>query len=412
MHYFNFKKGQLYCENVKVGNIAKKAGTPVYIYSKRTIVEHFRKIDEAFACIDHLICYSLKVNANMEIVKMLQKEGCGADIVSGGELYKALKAGISPDKIVYAGVGKTKEELKSAIKNKIFMFNIESLPEAIRISAVASKLKKNVEIAVRINPDVDAHTHKYITTGKKENKFGLALSRARESFNLIAKLKNLKVSGIHFHIGSQITTVEPYVLTLKKVIALRQELFKDGINISRLNMGGGLGIIYKNETPSTPAFFAEKVLPFLKPLGVKVIMEPGRFIVGNAGILVAEVQYVKKGDEKNYVILDAGMNDLIRPPLYGAFHNIVAVKKTSGRLKADVVGPICESTDFFGKGRMLPKVKEGDYLAIMSAGAYGFALASNYNARRKPAEVMVEGAKFKIVRRRETFADLLRGENI
>ena len=410
MHYFGFKKGELFCENVKVSSIAKKAGTPVYIYSKKTVVEHFRKINEAFAGIDHLICYALKANANMGIIKTLQKEGCGADIVSGGELYKALKAGISPEKIVYAGVGKTKEEIETAIKNRIFMFNIESLPEAERINAVAAKLKKTVEVAIRINPDVDADTHHYITTGKKENKFGLNISKAIEIYKAVAGFKNLRVTGIHTHIGSQITTVEPYVLTLKKVIALRQELFKYGIVINRLNIGGGLGIIYKNETPSTPAGFAEKVLPLLRPLGVKVIMEPGRFIVGNAGILVAEVQYIKKGEVKNYVILDAGMNDLIRPSLYDAFHDIVAVKKTAGKLKADVVGPICESGDFFGKSRMLPKVQEGDLLAVMSAGAYGFSMASNYNCRRKPAEVLVDGNKFKVVRKRESYADLLKGE--
>ena len=412
MHYFGFKNGQLYCENIKVKAIAKKTGTPVYIYSKRTIVEHFRKIDSAFSGVDHLICYSLKANANMGIIKTLQKEGCGADIVSGGELYKALKAGISPAKIVYAGVGKTKEELENAIKNRIFMFNIESLPEAARISSVAVKLNKIAEVAIRINPDVDADTHRHITTGKKENKFGLNISKAKEIFKVIAGLKNLKVTGIHTHIGSQITTVEPYVLTLKKVITLRQELLKLGIVISRLNIGGGLGIIYKDETPSTPAAFADKVLPLLKPLGVKVILEPGRFIVGNAGILVAEVQYIKKGEVKNYIILDAGMNDLIRPSLYDAFHNIVAVNKRPGRIKADVVGPICESSDYFGKNRLLPKVKEGDYLAIMSAGAYGFSMASNYNCRRKPAEVLVDRNKFKIVRRREQFSDLLKGESV
>ena len=410
MHYFSFKKGELYCENIKVKDIAKKTGTPVYIYSKRTVVEHFRKIKAAFSGVDHLICYSLKANASMGIIKTLQREGCGADIVSGGELYKALKAGISPGKIVYAGVGKTKEEMAAALKNNIFMFNLESLPEAVRLNEVAGKLKKTAEVAIRVNPDVDADTHRYITTGKKENKFGINISKAGEVFRTVAGLKNLKVSGIHTHIGSQITNIEPYVLTLKKIIALRQELQKAGIYINRLNIGGGLGIIYKNETPATPAEFASRVLPLLKPLGVKVILEPGRFIVGNAGILVSEVQYIKKGEVKNYIILDAGMNDLIRPSLYEAFHEIVAVKKTAGRFKADVVGPICESGDFFGKERILPKVKEGDLMAVMSAGAYGFSMASNYNCRRKPAEVLVSGSKFKVVRSRESFADLLKGE--
>ena len=412
MHYFSFKNGQLYCENVAVSRVAKTAGTPVYIYSKRTIVEHYRKIDEAFSGVDHLICYALKANSNLSIVKTLQKEGCGADIVSGGELYKALKAGIAPEKIVYAGVGKTKEEIATAIKNRIFMFNVESMPEAERINTVAKKLGKIVEVALRINPDVDPDTHHYITTGKKENKFGLNISRAKEYFLRTAKLNNLKVCGIHTHIGSQITKVEPYVLALKKVIALKEQLAKSGVNITRLNIGGGLGIIYDNETPSTPAYFASRVLPLLKPLGVKVILEPGRFIVGNAGIMAAQVQYIKVGEVKNYIILDAGMNDLIRPSLYDAYHNIVAVKKSSGRIKADVVGPICESGDFFGKNRLLSKVKEGDYVAVMSAGAYGYSMASNYNCRRKPAEVLVDGSKFKIVRKREVYSDLVRGERV
>ncbi|OGF45955.1 MAG: diaminopimelate decarboxylase [Candidatus Firestonebacteria bacterium RIFOXYC2_FULL_39_67] len=410
MHYFGFKKGQLYCENVKVSSIAKSTGTPVYIYSKRTIVEHYRKIDEAFKGTDHLICYALKANSNFAIIKLLQKEGCGADIVSGGELYKALKSGISPLKIVYAGVGKTRDEIKTAIKSRIFMFNIESMPEAERINSVAGKLGKKVEVALRINPDVDPDTHHYITTGKKENKFGINISKAKEFFLATGRLKNLKVCGIHTHIGSQITKVEPYIMALKKVIALKKELEKIGIIITRLNIGGGLGIIYKNENPETPASFAKKILPLLKPLGVKVILEPGRFIVGNSGIMAAQVQYIKIGEVKNYVILDAGMNDFIRPSLYGAYHDIVAVRKTKGKIRADVVGPICESGDFFGKNRVLPGVKDGDYMAVMSAGAYGFSMSSNYNCRRKPVEVLVDGSKYKVIRRRESFADLFKEE--
>ena len=410
MHYFGFKKGQLYCENVKVSSIAKSTGTPVYIYSKRTIVEHYRKIDEAFKGTDHLICYALKANSNFAIIKLLQKEGCGADIVSGGELYKALKSGISPLKIVYAGVGKTRDEIKTAIKSRIFMFNIESMPEAERINSVAGKLGKKVEVALRINPDVDPDTHHYITTGKKENKFGINISKAKEFFLATGRLKNLKVCGIHTHIGSQITKVEPYIMALKKVIALKKELEKIGIIITRLNIGGGLGIIYKNENPETPASFAKKILPLLKPLGVKVILEPGRFIVGNSGIMAAQVQYIKIGEVKNYVILDAGMNDFIRPSLYGAYHDVVAVRKTKGKIRADVVGPICESGDFFGKNRVLPGVKDGDYMAVMSAGAYGFSMSSNYNCRRKPVEVLVDGSKYKVIRRRESFADLFKEE--
>ncbi|MFH1823671.1 MAG: diaminopimelate decarboxylase [Candidatus Firestonebacteria bacterium] len=410
MHYFFFKNNYLYCENIKVVDITKKVQTPFYLYSHRTIYEHFAKIDEAFKNIPTIICYSLKANSNLSILKILQKAGSGADIVSGGELYKSLKAGIPPKKIVFAGVGKTEEEIEYAIKSNILMFNIESVTEAVNIGKIARRLKRRIDVALRINPDVDVDTHHYITTGKKENKFGLNIDLAKNLFTRLNKLKNLNICGIHIHLGSQITKVEPYIMAIQKIIGLINNLKEMGVCIKRLNIGGGLGIIYKDESPSTAKEFADNVLPLIKPLGVTLILEPGRFIVGNAGILVAKVLCIKKAERKNFIIVDAGMNDLIRPSLYGAYHHIIPIVKTSGVIKADVVGPICESGDFLGKDRKLPKVKEGDFLAVMSAGAYGFSMASNYNARRKPAEVMVRDDKFWVVRKRESFEDLIKGE--
>lgn len=412
MHYFFFKNNHLYCENVRIIDIVKKIKTPFYLYSHRTIYEHFNKIDEAFKDIPHIICYSLKANSNLSILKMLQKMGSGADIVSGGELYKALKAGIPAKKIVFAGVGKTDEEIEYAIKSDILMFNIESISEAEKINSIARKFKRKVDAALRINPDVDVDTHHYDITGKKENKFGLNIELGKKLFIRLNKLKNLNICGIHVHIGSQITKVTPYIMALKKVVKLIDDLDKIGIKIKRLNIGGGLGIIYKDETPSTAKEFADNILPLIKPLDVTLILEPGRFIVGNAGILVTKVLYIKKGGVKNFVIVDAGMSDLIRPSLYGAYHNIIPIIKTKGVIKVDVVGPICESGDFLGKDRELPKVKEGDFLAVMGAGAYGFTMASNYNARRRPAEIIVKDDKFWIARKRETYKDLIKGEKI
>ena len=411
MHYFEIKKGWLWCEGVRTVDIAKKTGTPVYIYSHRTLAEHYLKMDEAFSATEHLICYSLKANSSMAIVGSLAKLGAGADIVSGGELYRALRAGIPAGKIVYAGVGKTPEEIEAALRKGVAMFNIESMPEAEAINRIAGKLRKKVNVAFRVNPDVDANTHHYITTGKKENKFGININLALNLFiKAHRKLNNLNVTGVHIHIGSQITKIEAYVRALLKISALIKKLRGAGLDITSLNIGGGLGIIYSNESPATPAEFAEKILPVIHPLGVSLIMEPGRFIVGNAGILLTKVTYVKNGESKNFVIVDAGMNDLIRPSLYDAYHNIIPAQPASGKMKADIVGPICESGDFFGKNRLVPILREGQYLAVMSAGAYGFSMASNYNSRRKPAEVLVKGNKFFVVRKRETYEDLTRGE--
>ena len=413
MDFFHYENGDLYCEEVLVGDIAKEIGTPVYIYSHRTIVEHYRKLDKALESLDNLICFSMKSNSNLAVAKSLANEGSGADIVSGGELFRAIKAGFPPDKIVFAGVGKTDEEIEYALKTGILMFNIESITEARAINRVAVRMGKKAKIALRINPDVDAKTHKHITTGKKENKFGLAIEDAVEFFTEADSMSNLEMTGVHAHIGSQITTTAPYVESIGRLAELLDELEKVGIKIETLNIGGGLGIIYNEENPSTAQQFAEAILPLVKPTGRKLIMEPGRFIVGNAGILVTRVTYIKPSGSKLFVIVDAGMNDLIRPALYESYHSIRPIKmNNAGEMVVDVVGPICESADCFAKERKIESVEEGDLLAIFSAGAYGFVMASNYNSRPRPAEVLVIGGKYYTVRKRENYDDLINGEII
>lgn len=414
MHYFHFaESGELYCEEVKIKDIAEKFKTPLYIYSTRTILEHYKKLHEAFSNVKHLICYSLKANSNLSICNILAKCGGGADVVSGGEIYKAIKAGINPNRIVYAGVGKTEYEIEYALKLGILMFNVESLPEAYLIHNIAKRLKKKARVAIRVNPDIDPLTHSYITTGRSENKFGVNIMYAKEYFLEVKKLKNLEITGIHIHIGSQITKLSPYVQAIKKAIKLLEELKQLGIKIAKLDIGGGLGIIYNEEKPSSAKDFADLILPLVKKTNCEIILEPGRFIVGNAGILVTKVLYLKETNDKKFVIVDAGMNDLIRPSLYGAYHQIVPVNKNNKEeITADIVGPICESGDFFAMDRRVHKVNSGDLLAIMSAGAYGFSMSSNYNARPKPAEVIVKGKEFFLARKRETYSDLIKGEKI
>ena len=414
MHYFHFYDGELFCEETKVKNIAEEFGTPLYVYSSRTILDHYKKLRDAFSKVNTVICYSLKANSNLSICNMLARKGCGADVVSGGELYKALKAGMHHSKIVYAGVGKKKDEIEYALKSDILMFNIESLPEAYLINDVAGRLKKKARVALRVNPDVDASTHPYITTGTSENKFGINIMYAKEYFIKVKKLKNLEITGIHIHIGSQIIKVSPYIIAVNKIIKLLKELKQIGIKISKLDIGGGLGIIYNEEKPSTAKDFANAILPLVKETHCQIILEPGRFIVGNAGILVTNVLYIKETSKKNFIIVDAGMNDLIRPSLYGAYHQIVPVVKDNNNnmITADIVGPICESGDFFAVDRMIQKVKSNDFLAIMSAGAYGYSMASNYNVRPRPAEAVVRGKKFFLARERETYVDLIKGEKI
>lgn len=413
MHDFKFKGCSLYCENVPLSEVAEAVGTPFYLYSKKALVDHYRKLDEAFEPADHLICYSVKANSNLAILKVFADYGAGADIVSGGELFRALRAGISPQKIVYSGVGKRGDELEYALSSDILMINVESIPELYLVNQVAGKLKKKVKIAFRINPDVEAKTHRYTTTGKKENKFGLPIDMAVELYLQAAELENIQAYGVHTHIGSQIVSVEPFVEAIGKLRGVVDELKAVGIELEVFDMGGGLGIIYNQEAPPTAKEFAGAVLSIVEDLGCKIIIEPGRFIMGNAGILVTRVLYIKEMPTKNFVIVDSGMNDLIRPSLYGAYHGIKAVeKREDGTMIADVVGPVCESGDFFAHDREVERVKPGDLLAVMSAGAYGFSTASNFNSRPRPAEVMVDGDRFWVIRKREDYEDLVRGEVI
>ena len=412
MHDFKLKNNNLYCENVKVEDLAERFGTPLYVYSYRTLISHFIKLKEAFKAVNPLICYSVKANSNLAILKALVDKGAGLDIVSGGELFRALKAGCPPNKIVYASVGKTTLEIEEAIKAGILFFNVESYPELENIQHIAKRLRKAVNVSLRINPDVEPKTHQYITTGKLTNKFGIDFKIAKQVILLARAFSYLKITGLHIHIGSQITTSTPFVAALKKVTAFMDSLKKEGVVLEYLNIGGGLGIVYDKETPQTAQRFASQVLPLLKKTGLKIIMEPGRFIVGNAGIMITKVLYIKNTPKKKFIIVDAGMNDLIRPSLYHAYHNVISLSKTKGAELADMVGPICESGDFIAKTRILPNVKEGEYLAVMSAGAYGFSMSSNYNSRRRAAEVMVSGNKVSVIRKREVYQDLIRNESV
>ncbi len=416
MHEFNYKNKHLYCERVKVQELAEKYGTPLYVYSYHTLVGHFIKLEEAFREVNPLICYSVKANSNLAILKALIDKGAGLDIVSGGELYRAIKAGCPAQRIVYASVGKTDQEIEEAIKRGILFFNVESAPELENINRIAKKLNRIADVAIRINPDVEPKTHKFIATGKLSNKFGIDFNSAHRIILLRNSLPNINISGLHIHIGSQITESGPFVAAIKKIVNFIVHLKREGIALEYLNIGGGLGIVYDNEKPQTALNYARRVLPLVKKTGLKIIMEPGRFIAGNAGILVVKVLYVKSTPKKKFVIVDGGMNDLIRPALYGAYHQIVPLGPAgyaAGRKeKVDVVGPICESGDFFAKERYIPRVKEGDYLAIMGAGAYGFSMSSNYNSRRRAQEVMVVKGRVFIIGKRDSYKDLLRNEVI
>ncbi|MDP3041202.1 MAG: diaminopimelate decarboxylase [Candidatus Omnitrophota bacterium] len=417
MHEFKYRNNQLYCENVLVGKLAKTFGTPLYVYSYHTLIDHYLKLKSAFSEINPLICYSVKANSNLSILKALIAKGAGLDIVSGGELFRAQKAACPPQRIVYASVGKTDKEISAAIARGILFFNVESLAELKNINRIAKGLNKITRVAIRINPDVEAKTHKYISTGKITNKFGIDLASAYKILLLRSKFENLNICGLHIHIGSQITQSAPFVEAIKKVADFIQRLKNKGLVLEYLNIGGGLGIIYDREAPQTAEIYANEIIPLLKKTGLKIILEPGRFILGNAGILVVKVLYIKHTLKKKFIIVDGGMNDLIRPALYNAYHQIVPLslrvgEPVSAREKVDVVGPICESGDFLAKGRLMAKVKEGDYLAVMSAGAYGFSMSSNYNSRLRAAEVMVAKDKALVIRKRETCEDLIRNEII
>ena len=415
MHNFEYRQGELYCERVPVSQIAKEVGTPCYIYSHATLIRHFQVYDSAFKNIPHIIAFAMKANSNLAILRLMAKEGSGVDIVSGGELFRALKAGVPPSKIVFAGVGKNAEEIRDALKADILMFNVESSPEIHALNDVAASLGKKARVALRINPDIDPKTHPYISTGLKKSKFGIAADRAVEEFTLASSLGHIEVVGVHAHIGSQLTEVTPFVESLKKVITLVDTLKKQGINIRYLNIGGGLGITYSDEKPPLPQELADAVSPLVKNLNLTLVMEPGRVIVGNAGILVTKALFEKIGETKRFIIVDAAMNDLIRPSLYNAYHDIRPVSEVllhRPKHAVDVVGPVCESGDFLAKDRTLPEVKPGDLLAVMSAGAYGFVMASNYNSRPRVPEVLVKDGEVHVIRTRESYDDLVRGETI
>ena len=425
MHHFQIQRGELYAEGVPVSKLADAYGTPLYAYSATTITDHFDRLTEALAPLDHLICYAMKANSNLAVLNLLAKRGSGFDLVSGGELTRVQKAGGKAATCTFAGVGKTRAEIEQALAAGIYAFNVESIAELEFINRIAGEKKKIAPIAVRVNPNVNANTHAKITTGTYENKFGIAFEEILSLYARASKLKNLKLRGVQMHIGSQITEVKPFVLAVKKMLPLVQEL-KARYQIEFFDIGGGLGIVYqpalasgqpgwwKNSKVLTPAIYAKNLVPLLKPLGLRILIEPGRFMVGNAGILVTEVLYIKKTGRKTFVIVDAAMNDLIRPAFYESYHEIVPLKqKRAGKLiSTDLVGPICESGDIFAKDRPLPEQKPGDRMALLSAGAYGFVMASNYNTRPRVAEVLVEGKTHRVVRRRETVADLLRGETI
>lgn len=419
MHDFHYRNNRLYCEKVDVSELAARFGTPLYVYSHHTIIDHYLKLKKAFSALKPLICFSVKSNSNLTILKSLVGHGAGLDIVSGGELYRARKIGAPAERIVYASVGKTRNEIEEAVRAGIFAFNVESLNELGLISEVAAYLKKDARVCLRLNPNVDPHTHHYITTGTAENKFGIDFEMARIIFLNRNHFDRVKFVGLHVHLGSQITQAGPFLAALKKVCSFLERLKKMGIALECLNIGGGLGIIYKDESPQTAEAFAKRVIPALRKTGLKIILEPGRFIVGNAGVLIARVIYLKETKTKRFVIVDAGMNDLMRPSLYEAYHEISSViksqnqkSKSKDQKKSDVVGPICESSDFLAKNRDLPFFESGDLLAIFGAGAYGFSMSSNYNSRCRAAEVMVKGDHYYLIRARETFEDLTRLEKI
>ena len=401
--YLEYKGEELYLEGVSLRALAEEFGTPLYIYSSSYIRDRIRAYRESFP--EALICDAVKANFNPYIVALVKEEGAGADIVSGGELFISLKAGIEPSRIVYAGVGKTVKELEYAISSDILMFNVESLMELEVLDELAGKLGKKARIAIRVNPDVDPKTHPYISTGMKKSKFGVDIKTAKKEYEHARKLKNLQVVGIHCHIGSQILDVSPYIEASQKVVELYYDLIKDGFDIQYLDLGGGLGIKYKPEQSNPePSDLAEAILPVVKEVKAKIILEPGRSVVGNAGILLTQVQFVKDKGHKHFVIVDAGMNDLIRPAMYEAYHHIVPVeRKDRPYIKTDVVGPICETGDFLALDRELQAVERGEYLAVLSAGAYGFAMSSHYNVRPRACEVLVEKGKYRVIRQREDY---------
>ncbi len=427
MHFFYYRHGKLHCEDVDLARVAEKFGTPTYVYSAGTILDHLTRLNGALATLDHLICYAVKANSNRSILKLLADAGAGFDIVSGGELFRVLAAGGDPAKCTFAGVGKSPEEIEYALELGVYSFNIESESELEHIDRIAGAKNLRAPIALRANPDVDPHTHEYISTGSRENKFGVALGQLPAAYERAAEMRNIDIIGVQMHIGSQITEAAPFANAIKKLAPIVREL-KSKYPIKFFSIGGGMGIIYRRALESgsgkwwhdhggeTSAFsirdYADAIVPPLRELNLRILVEPGRFLVGNAGVLLARVSCIKKSGAKKFAIVDAGMNDLIRPALYHSYHEIVPVKETRSEResKIDIVGPVCESGDFFALDREMPELHEGDLLAIMSAGAYGFVMASNYNSRRLPSEVLVRGDKFALIRQRQTWEDLASGE--
>ena len=455
VHLFQYRDGHLYCEDVDLTRVATEFGTPTYVYSAGTILDHYTRLDAALASLDHLICYAVKANSNRAILNLLVTTGAGFDIVSGGEFFRVLAAGGDPAKCTFAGVGKSGDEIEYALGRGVYSFNVESEAELETIERITRAKKMRAPIALRVNPDVDPHTHQYISTGSHENKFGIALDQAQAIYERAARMSNIEIVGVQMHIGSQITDAKPFASAIEKVAPLVREL-KSKYGIKFFSIGGGMGIIYRRALESgsgkwwhdhggEPSAFsmgdyAEAIVPPLRELGIRILVEPGRFLVGNAGVLLTRVRYVKQTGSKKFAIVDAGMNDLIRPALYQSYHEIVPVIEPStltpilslegrgGREapgegesaslsystnksgKIDIVGPVCESGDFFAIDREMPEVHEGDLLAIMSAGAYGFVMASNYNSRPLPAEALVRGAKFALIRKRQTWEDVVRSE--
>lgn len=424
MDHFDYRDGKLHCEDIPADALADQLGTPLYVYSTATFLGHYQRMAEAFGPLDPTICYSVKCCSNLHICKLLAQQGSGFDVVSGGELYRALQAGADPSKITFAGVGKTDAEIHQAIDAEIGLFAVESEAEMANVAAIARQRQRRVRAALRVNPDVDPSTHRYTTTGKRETKFGVDLERARKAFAEFGRHDHLRLEGIHLHIGSPVNSVDPYVEAIHKALKLIDELRGDGFEITHLDIGGGFGADYHKDQAPLAADYADAIVPLLKGKGLHVVMEPGRSLAANAGILLTRTQYTKESGEKQFVIVDAAMNDLVRPSLYEAFHFIWPTApdggsvptcreeglKMEGTELVDIVGPVCETGDFLGLGRYLPPIRRGDLVAVFTAGAYGFAMASQYNSRPRASEVLVSGSDYRVIRRRETYADLVRAE--
>lgn len=410
MEDFHYEEGGLYCEDVPLSEIARSAGTPTYVYSHAALERAYRELDEAFSGLDHLVCYAVKANGNLAVLRALASFGAGADIVSGGELYRTMRAGFDPKKVVFAGVGKTEDELMAGLGERILLFNVESASELERLDRLAARHGKKARVALRVNPDVDAGSHDHITTGRERDKFGIPAEEALQLAGQIKDSRCIDLIGVHQHIGSQITKLEPYTESVERSAALVEELKSRGFDIKYFNIGGGLGIPYNGEETITPRDLVNAIRPVLEATEAKILCEMGRYIAGNAGALLTSIIYRKRSGEKSFIVADAGMNDLLRPSLYDAHHEVLPVIEDGSVAPADLVGPVCESGDYLARDRELADAAEGDVLAVMSAGAYGFSMASNYNSRRRPAEVLVRGDLWAVVREREHYPDLVKGE--